>query len=219
MTETTNATMEATRKNVRHFIGGRARLTPTLLSLDQKMMGRSENTGFMVGFSAENIKTFNIFFLSVNITAKVNNVLEIKELEGFWQSKVTFELEWFDSRLEMQNLKVNENFNLLADEERNSIWFPEIMFGNNDDVERIVLDSKALLIVHREGESWLSPYEDNKTAEIFAGSENPFFYSRTYSTKFACDFQLQSYPFDTQECTMELVVPSSQRFGICAFRF
>ena len=161
-------------------------------------------------FPAENIKN-STYFLSVNITAKVSNVLEVKELEGFWQSKVTFELEWFDSRLEMQNLKVNENFNLLADEERNSIWFPEIIFGNNDNVERIVLDNKALLIVHREGESWLSPYEDNKTAELFAGSENPFFYSRTYSTKFECDFQLQSYPFDTQECTMELVVPSSQR--------
>ena len=148
----------------------------------------------------------------MNITAKISNVLEIKELEGFWQSKVTFELAWFDSRLEMQNLKVNENFNLLADEERSSIWFPEIIFGNNDNVERIVLDSKALLIVHREGEAWLSPYEDKSTAEIYSGAENPFFYSRTYSTKFECDFQLQSYPFDTQECTMELVVPSSQRF-------
>ena len=209
-TETTNATMGATRKNVRHFIGERARRTPTPLSLAQKMMGRLDNTGFMVGFLPVNSE--NSYFLLVNITAKVSNVLEIKELEGFWQSKVAFELEWFDSRLEMQNLKVNDNFNLLADEERNSIWFPEIIFGNNDNVERIVLDSKALLIVHREGESWLSPYEDNKTAEIFAGSSNPFFYSRTYSTKFECDFQLQSYPFDTQECTMELVVPSSQRF-------
>ena len=150
----------------------------------------------------------------MNITAKVKNVLEIKELEGFWQSKVTFELEWLDSRLEMQNLKVDENFNLLADEERNSIWFPEIIFGNNDNVERIVLDNKALLTVHRRGESRLSPYEDNTTAEIFSGSENPFFYSRTYSTKFECDFQLQSFPFDTQECTMELGVPLSQRFAI-----
>ena len=160
------------------------------------------------------MKSFKKVFLSVNITAKVNNVLEIKELEGFWQSKVTFELQWLDSRLEMQNLKDNENFNLLADEERNSIWFPEIIFGNNDNVERIVLDSKALLIVQSKGESWLTPYADISSAELFDGSENPFFYSRTYSTKFECDFQLQSYPFDTQECTMELIVPSSQRFGL-----
>ena len=58
VTETTNATMEATRKNVRHFIGERARLTPTPSSLAQKMMGRSENTDFMVGFSSENIEIF-----------------------------------------------------------------------------------------------------------------------------------------------------------------
>lgn len=62
--ETTNATMEATRRNVRHFIGERARLTPTPLSLDQKMMGRLEYTDFMVGFSNENIEIFDIFSFS-----------------------------------------------------------------------------------------------------------------------------------------------------------
>ena len=149
---------------------------------------------------------------SVNITATISNVLEVKELEGYWQSKVTFDLSWKDSRLEFQNLKNNDDLNVLADEERNSIWFPEIIFGNNDDVKRMILDMKALLIVRREQEeAGLSSWSELIGAELFSGEDNPFFYRRTYSTKFECDFQLQSYPFDTQECTMELEVPKNQR--------
>lgn len=148
---------------------------------------------------------------SVNVSATILNVLDMKELEGFWQVKVTFDLRWIDSRLQMQNLKENDNLNVLADEERSSIWFPEIVFGNNDNVERMVLDAKGVLIVRKEGEGEASAEYDIISAEVFEGFENPFFYSRTYSTKFECDYQLQSYPFDTQECTMDLDVPSSQR--------
>ena len=149
--------------------------------------------------------------MAVTVTAQIINVLEVKELEGFWQVKVTFDLSWLDTRLELQNLKENDNFNVLADEERDSIWFPEVVFQNNDNVERMVMDVKADLIVRKEGEGYQTSQREMISAEVFKGSENPIFYSRTYSTKFSCDFQLQSYPFDTQECIMELNVPFANR--------
>ena len=149
--------------------------------------------------------------MPVNVTATIMNVLEVKELEGLWQVKVTFDVSWLDTRLELQNLKENDNFNVLADEERNGIWFPEIIFDNNDNVERMVMDEKADLIVRKEGFGDPTSQREMITAEVYKGAENPIFYSRTYSTKFECDFQLQSYPFDTQECIMELNVPFANR--------
>ena len=131
------------------------------------------------------------------------------ELEGMWQIKVTFEVTWVDQRLELQNLKHNNNLNILAREERDSVWFPDIIFENTDSDERMVMDGKATLIVRREGSGTPSSVKNEIKSEIFKGEENPFFYSRTYSIKFECDFQLQSYPFDTQECSMELEVPTS----------
>ena len=122
---------------------------------------------------------------------------------------MTFDVTWFDPRLKLQNLKHNDNLNILAREERDSVWFPDIIFENTDTVERMVLDRKATLIVRREGPGSPSSINHEIKSEIFKGEENPFFYSRTYSIKFECDFQLQSYPFDTQECTMELEVPTS----------
>ena len=128
----------------------------------------------------------------------------MKELEGLWQTKVVFELFWFDQRLLMQNLKLDDGLNILADEERKLIWFPEIIFGNNDEVLRMVLDDKASIIVEREGKGHPNELTALTAAELFYGHENPFHYSRTYSTKFECNFNLRSYPFDTQECVMDL---------------
>ena len=147
----------------------------------------------------------------VKVNATISDVLEMRELEGVWQTKVTFEVTWIDQRLKLQNLKHNDNLNILAREERDSVWFPIIIFGNTDAVERIVMDDKATLIVRREGSGTPSNMKNVIKSEIFKGEENPFFYSRTYSIKFECDFQLENYPFDTQECTMELKVPTSLR--------
>jgi len=148
--------------------------------------------------------------LPILISADIQNVLELKELEGFWQTKVVFDLLWFDQRLLMQNLKEDDHFNILADEERQLIWFPEIIFGNNDEVKRMVLDKKADIIVKREGVGYENDLSDLTAAELFDGFDNPFLYSRTYSTKFECDFNLKSYPFDTQECVIILKVPKAQ---------
>ena len=156
--------------------------------------------------------------LPLLISADIQNVLELKELEGFWQPKVVFELLWFDQRLLMQNLKHKDNLNILADEERQLIWFPEIIFGNNDEVSRMALDDKSSIIVKREGDGFPNDFTDLVAAELFYGYDNPFLYSRTYATKFECNYNLRTYPFDTQECIMELKVPDSQRVNITAHK-
>ena len=149
--------------------------------------------------------------LPILVSAHIQSVLEIKELEGFWQTKVVFELSWYDQRLVMQNLKDDDDRNILADEERQLIWFPKIIFANNGEALRMVLDDKASIIVKREGEARPNELTALNAAELFKGQENPFHYSRTYSTKFECDFNLRYYPFDTQECVMVLRVLNSQR--------
>ena len=149
--------------------------------------------------------------LPILVSADIQNVLELKELEGFWQIKVVLDLLWFDQRLLMQNLKKDNDLNILADEEKQLIWFPEIIFGNNDEVLRMMLDEKAAIIVRREGQGHPNELTALTAAELYKGHENPIHYSRTYSTKFECNFNLRYFPFDTQECTMELKVPRSQK--------
>ena len=42
--------------------------------------------------------------LQVFVTAIIVNILEVKELDGFWQPKVVFTLSWLDKRLQMQGI-------------------------------------------------------------------------------------------------------------------
>ena len=53
------------------------------------------------------------YLISVFVSATVSALISIKELEGIWQSKVQFEMTWYDQRLFMQNLKDNDNLNIL----------------------------------------------------------------------------------------------------------
>ena len=143
----------------------------------------------------------------VLISASILNILELKELEGIWQPKVILQMEWFDSRLQMQNLKDDIHLNVLANEERHDPWMPVVIFDNNKESERFVLDKKASLVVRKEGEGTGNDNEHLDAAEVYDGSENPFVYNRVYSVELECDFNLRSYPFDTQECFIELGVP------------
>ena len=143
----------------------------------------------------------------VLISTSILNILELKELDGIWQPKVIFRMEWFDSRLNLQNLKEDSQLNVLANEERHDPWFPEVIFRNNKENERFVLDKKASLVVRKEGEGTPNDEKDLDAAEVYYGDENPFVYDRVYSIELACGFNLRSYPFDTQECLIELDVP------------
>ena len=147
--------------------------------------------------------------LQINVEAEVKEVLDIKEIDGVWSVKVTFSMKWLDERLQWQNLKEVENLNVLAEDEKNLLWFPNINFANNDNVESMVRDEKATILVHRNG-SGVFTEPELSNADVYEGKENPIAYRRSYSVNLSCDFKLQTYPFDTQQCTIQLRVPSKQ---------
>lgn len=64
--------------------------------------------------------------LAVDVRAEILSVLGIAELAGSWQTKLQLQLSWRDERLQFQNLKQNNNLNLLTSEERGDIWIPEV---------------------------------------------------------------------------------------------
>ena len=58
----------------------------------------------------------------------------------------------------------------------------------------------------------LGPHRQNDISEIhedylYEGRQNPLVLSRSYTVTLTCRFELQLYPFDHQECPIELEVP------------
>ena len=143
----------------------------------------------------------------MTISVTVLNILDVKELDGIWHPKFILQMEWVDSRIQMQNLKDDTQLNVLASEERSDPWMPIVIFNNQKDRKRLLLDGNTSLVVRKEANNTYNSLEDLEAAELFSGEENPFVYERSYSEDLECDFDLRSYPFDTQECFIELGVP------------
>ena len=70
--------------------------------------------------------TFRLLTLisSVGLEAHFRTIIEMQELSGSWRPKVLFRMLWNDDRLEYQNLKDDDNLNILTEEERDEIWLP-----------------------------------------------------------------------------------------------
>ena len=60
-----------------------------------------------------------------------------------------------------------------------------------------------MVIVRREEEEGKVKEEDGGVL-LYAGSANPLVYQRKYQQRFYCTFNFRWYPFDTQECSIDL---------------
>ena len=81
---------------------------------------------------------------------------------------------------------------------------PKVLFHNSDYIEPIKhKDSSTVVIVRREEEEGKVKEEDGGVL-LYAGSANPLVYQRKYQQRFYCTFNFRWYPFDTQECSIDL---------------
>ena len=79
-----------------------------------------------------------------------------------------------------------------------SIWVPTVIFANSPNNDFSVTDGKASLTVEKRGNSSISPHNELQEVAYYEGSENPVTYRRKFKKDFACNFELHTYPFDTQ---------------------
>ena len=79
----------------------------------------------------------------------------------------------------------------------------KVLFQNSDYIEPIKhKDSSTVVVVRRKESEGKLREEDGLL--LFSGSENPLVYQRKYQQRFYCTFDFRWYPFDTQECSIEL---------------
>ena len=110
-------------------------------------------------------------------------------------------LHWKDPRIEFHNLKLEDTGiqNSLVEAERAMIWIPRVKFLNTPDQKYSLLDNKSLVTVERQGEARIIDKTNSRNAFLFSGFENTLKISRVYSTSWLCDFEMRTYPFDTQD--------------------
>jgi hypothetical protein len=141
-------------------------------------------------------------FIAVNLFA----ILGISEVGNSISLQFEVELTWNDQRLTMTNLKRDKFCNTLNPEIIKQIWIPELVFYNTKDKLETLADEQAQVIITRNGSFEISSKSDLQNTCIFKGSENPITVSRTYAIEFICEFDMGVYPFDTQKCSIILIL-------------
>ena len=113
-------------------------------------------------------------------------------------------LEWLDHKVEWVNLKADNHLNTLSNIELDKLWLPKVLFQNSDNIEPIKhKDSSTVVIVRRQGEGKIREGDDGGVLS-YMGDENPLVYQRKYQQRFYCTFDFRWYPFDSQECGIDL---------------
>ena len=137
--------------------------------------------------------------VKVDVSTSIRNVIDISEVNHIIELKFDILMEWYEYRVDYQNLKTVKALNTLTDEELRSLWIPYIIFQNTDDDEAVELDGvRSRVFIIRESDFQRSGMEIAEEIEIFSGASNKLTIGQTYSKQFHCTYLLHYFPFDTQ---------------------
>ena len=138
----------------------------------------------------------------VKLKVDLLKVLQIDEVGMLYESQYSLNLEWLDPRITFYNLHEDQGLNTLVEEEKGKIWTPKLIFDNTKQKTRTKTDSESVISVKREGNYTLNMLEDVDNIYMFQRLNNPLDMSRVYQTPWICDYEMNWYPFDTQNCRM-----------------
>jgi hypothetical protein len=142
----------------------------------------------------------------VNVTvnfhlAKINY---IKELDSSFSAAFKLSIVWTDNRLHFNNLKDTRARNIVGKRNREDIWMPSLTFTNTELSQRTIVDDNTEIVVDQQGKGIINSVGEVIENLIFTGEKNSLVMSRLYALTFDCDFELQMFPFDVQECDINI---------------
>ena len=142
----------------------------------------------------------------VEINLNIEDIKNIDELNMKFSSRVTITIKWKDVRLFFKNLGGQDN---LAEEEVNAIWKPPLILSNSLNLESVLKNEYLLVTIQQ-----LIPGKPNNEKQLYEGTthdgnENDLIMSAKVDTDFSCSYDLHSYPFDTQICTIDISSPDN----------
>ena len=146
----------------------------------------------------------------VNISIIIESIERIDVVKMSFSAKFKLIMEWFDAKITWNDLNDDKFLNIPSQNIVERLWVPVIIFVNTEMKSETTIDNKARIVVEKKGKYTLSPTQDMEEIAYYKGSENPIRYLRDFYLRFNCQFDLQSYPFDSQVCTILMMMPGKE---------
>jgi hypothetical protein len=145
--------------------------------------------------------------LKTNVSLELSNINNVEELKMEFTLRLKVTISWFDPRIQFKNLREEEDNNIIGPAEMQKIWLPFLLFSNSNDGEGTVVDYRTFLTAKKVTTGYPNGIEDLNEETLYDGASNPLILERYYSINLNCPFRLEMFPFDHQECPIELQVP------------
>ena len=141
----------------------------------------------------------------------MDRILNVDDENEEFYISFTLKTQWFDPRLVFNNLKKREDLNVLSPVHYIAIWTPTLIFYNTKSKQESTLEGSIVKVIPNTNFTFeTADMSSTHNAYLFKGSENRLEISQAYNIKFICNYDMMPYPFDTQECYVDMVLTAIQ---------
>ena len=145
----------------------------------------------------------------ITISVTIHDILDIDENHGYFKTKYSIYRQWHNKHLTFKNLKKNSASNMISSDDMERMWKPWVTLENIESrIAYKVTDKrdKIVIIPNKQFNYELSGKTSLHNTRLFKGSENAIYQERQLTTNWICYYNMRWYPFDTQRCTMEMII-------------
>ena len=141
----------------------------------------------------------------IEVIAELEAVTEIDQLAMTFHGDIKIILRWRDGRIKFKDIG---NGTFLNKEWRDKIWLPPLYFSNTIGKKPLSTDEGFVVKVLKQGELKCNDVSVLNEGYETDGDQNDLELTSHYDYVFHCTFALSRFPFDTQNCSMILKIPS-----------
>ena len=145
--------------------------------------------------------------LNIDMIFVMDTVLSVDEINEEFYISYTMKTQWYDSRLRFNNLKKQQDLNVLTPAQQQLIWTPQLIFYNTKSKQKSTLQDATIRVLLNKNYTYeKADMTSSNNVYLFKGSENRLEISQVYDVYFICQYDMRNYPFDTQECSVDIVL-------------
>ena len=139
------------------------------------------------------------------VHVELHGITDIDQISMTFRGDIRLRLQWRDPRLKFKDLGSNETF--LNKHWLDQIWLPPLILSNTIGNVPISRDEPVVVKILKQGPYVHNDITDLHEGTLFLGNENDLQLDGEYEHTFKCLFELKRFPFDTQNCSVNIKIP------------
>lgn len=138
----------------------------------------------------------------VSIQVNITSISHVEEINQRMTTRFQLHLYWRDHRLTFHNLKDDNMQNIIIGKKASNMWIPPLVIESAEDPDQKNLDydKHTTISVRKESDPDPGKVETLHETLNYTGADNSLALVRNYDLVQLCNFQLDYYPFDHQNC-------------------